>query len=479
MKKLVSRIYAFFALPACFAAGAISMAQTSAPVTVQLSPGSNVQAAVSAAPPGSTFKFAAGVYRMQSVVPLAGDIFKGKLGVIFNGSQVLTFQLDPAGSGYWVASATASTAQSGTCTTGFPLCGYTQDLFINSKLQTPASTNTGLQPGSWYFDRANNLVYLPTNPAGQTVELGMSQYAFYGSAPNVQIQNIVVEKYANLAQTGAVGGDTWTDGLGSGWIVTGVEARWNHGGGIVLGTNSQIMTSFIHHNGQIGIKLFGTSSVAASNEISWNNYANYAPSWEAGGSKFSTTTNLTVQFNYVHDNNGNGLWTDINNVGTLYQNNTVLHNLGSGIVHEISYTATIKNNVVKGNGYGPTVWLWNAQIAILNSPNVNVFDNTIEVPNGAGNGIAVINQNRGTGTLGPWVATNDSVHNNVITYLGTGGVSGLGDDTGGTSAVGNQFDSDQYILANGGGLHWYWLTTSMNWSTLQAAGHEVHGTCCQ
>src|SRR5208337_1042989 len=102
-----------------------------------------------------------------------------------------------------------------------------------------------------------------------------------------------------------------------------------------------------------------------------------------------------------HDNQGAGLWTDGNNEGTLYENNTVVNNLGSGIGHEISYRAIIRNNTVKGNGGMSTTSLWlGAQIQVLNSSNVEVYGNTVEVPPAGGNGIGLMNQTRGSGTLG-------------------------------------------------------------------------------
>jgi parallel beta-helix repeat protein len=180
----------------------------------------------------------------------------------------------------------------------------------------------------------------------------------------------------------------------------------------------------------------------------------YDPGWEAGGSKFWATTNLVVESNYVHDNKGPGLWTDNSNVGTLYDSNTVINNLNEGIKHEISYNAIIRNNTVKGNGNTPTVWLWNSQIEVQNSSNVEVYGNTVEVPADGGNGIGIINQNRGSGTLGPWVAANNYIHGNTVKYLGSQGGSGWVDDTGGSTAIGNLFDSDRFILQNGGSLHW-------------------------
>jgi Glycosyl hydrolases family 28/Bacterial Ig-like domain (group 3)/Right handed beta helix region/Bacterial Ig-like domain (group 2) len=440
--------------------------------SVTISPGADIQAAVTAAPAGTVFVLLAGVYRMQTIVPKDGDTFTGQGSVDLNGSQVLTFL--PAAA-LWAAPAISNSVPTGVCNSTHPLCGYVQDLFIDGTLQTLVSSNVNLQPGNWYFDRVHNKVYIPTAPTGHVIELGNATYAFTGVATGVQIDNVTLEKYATPAHAGTVGGFP----RGSNWIINNVESRWNHGTGINLGPGSQILNSFIHNNGQMGIEIVGgTGSTVLNNEISFNNYAGFDQGWEAGGSKLWATTNLVVKLNNVHDNNGIGLWTDGGNVNTLYDSNTVTNNFNEGIKHEISYSAVISNNIVKGNGYSPSVWLGNGQICIQNSSNVEVLGNTVEVPVASGgNGIVIINQNRGTGKLGPLISANDYVHNNTVTYLGPLGFSGAGDDTGGTPPTGDSFDYNQYTVVKAAGWHWRWFqnTNWMNWSQFRVAGQELHG----
>lgn len=450
-------------------------AQSSSGPQMTLSPGSNIQSAVDQSPENTTFTLLAGTYRLQSVAPKNGDAFVGAGAVILNGSTVLSFQADSKGSGFWVADAQAIPQPMGPCDDTHPLCGNIQDLFIDSVLQTPATALQGLKPGFWYLDRDKNKAYLPGDPSGHLIEMGMKSYAFYGSAKGVKISRVIVEKYASIAQQGAIGDIK----EGMGWIVDAVEARWNHGAGVELGDGSTLSNSFIHHNGQLGIALGGVNCKAIANEIAWNNYAGYLPSWEAGGSKFWATTNLVVQQNYVHDNRGPGLWTDFNNVGTLYEKNIVINNLNEGIKHEISFSATIRYNTVKGNGNTPTIWGNNAQIELQNSSGSVIYGNTVEVPATNGNGIVLMNQIRCCSTLGAWVAANDSVHDNTITYLGGNGWSGIVDDTTGGKAVGNLFDANRYILPANPGSRSYWVWFSyMTWEGLKAAGEEATGKCC-
>jgi hypothetical protein len=455
-----------------FKGGILCPGAVTAASTVQLSPGANIQAAVAANPAGTHFILLAGIYRQQSVQPKNYDTFTGEGTVVLNGSQVLSFASAPSNAQLWVANAPYASETRGVCDSTHPLCIQDQDLFIDSVLQTPATSSAGLKPGSWYFDTAHNNVYLPSNPTGHLLELGMQTYAFFGQATGVQIADITVEKYTTPAEEGAIGGD----GSGTGWLVNDVECRWNHGTGAMLGSSSELANSFIHNNGETGIKFSGSNGTAINNEISWNNYAGFYQEFEAGGSKFWETTNLQVESNYVHDNNGKGLWADTNNVGTLYEDNVVVNNAGVGIQHEISYAAIIRDNVVKGNTAAPTTWVGNAQIRINNSPNVQVYGNTVEASALGGDGIAIINESRGSGSLGPWIATNDYVHNNTIIYLGTDGVSGFEDDGGGDTSKTNLFDYNEYVFS-GSMKRWRW-EGGETWQTLHALGQEEHGTCC-
>ncbi len=443
--------------------------------SVPLSPSSNIQRAVSTAPDGTIFVLAPGIYRMQSIKPKNGDVFQGQGSVIFNGAQILTFQ--PIG-GLFYAEARFDNFEHGQCGSSHPFCVDDQDLFVDGKYQLPAADKLGLKPGSWYFDHVSNRLYLPSNPEGHTVELGMTKYAFYGPATGVRLTGIVVEKYANPGQTGAIGGDTWGNGLGSNWSLQNVESRWNHGSGAYLGAGGSISQCSFHHNGQLGVKMTGANVSLVDSDIGWNNQQGFATGWEAGGAKFGNTSHLLVKLNRVHDNLGEGLWTDTNNINTTYEQNIVENNLSGGIMHEVSYSAIIKNNTVSDNAAGELVWLENAQILVQNSSDVEVVGNTVVVPATGGNGITLVNQNRGSGTYGPWLVQNDRVHDNNITYLGSKGYSGIADDTKPHTSNRNSFDANRYILKGGGAAHWYWYY-EMSWDKMtRTAAQEAHGTCC-
>jgi parallel beta-helix repeat protein len=427
--------------------------------TVVLKPDQNVAAVVAAAPPGTKFIFSPGTYRMQSIVPKAHDSFAGQGAVILDGAELLAMQAD---GGQWSALKPRAAGTPGHCQEQHPRCWIVNDLFIDDQLQTPAQTLTGTGAGQWYYDDSSGKIVIGTNPAGHRVELGVTAAAFSGGAEGVEIRNLIVEKYASPPQKGAIGG---ANGKALGWTILETQARWNHGVGIAVGPESRVERCQIVHNGQLGLAAHGNNITVVNNEIAYNNYAGYDTAWEAGGSKYSGSDHLVVRSNYVHDNFGDGVWTDIDNIHTLFENNTVLNNAGEGIRHEISYDAVIRNNIVKGNYAGIVVSL---------SSNVDLSGNSVEVPANGVDGIRIANGNRGMGGYGPRVSHDVHVHNNVITFLGPRGRSGLSGPL--ATAANVTFDFDEYHVAGGGDNHWIWGGPMMSFGDLQKAGMELHGS---
>ena len=144
--------------------------------------------------------------------------------------------------------------------------------------------------------------------------------------------------------------------------------------------------NYVHHNCGFGFVGAGVNVVVEGNEIAYNNImagsTNTCGSdsfWGAGGSKWVCTTSLIVRGNFSHHNDGPGLWTDINNIYSLYENNIIEDNVRGGIFHEISYDATIRNNTIRRNGTGKDYpwWTTGAGIEIVSSRNVEVYGNTL------------------------------------------------------------------------------------------------------
>jgi parallel beta-helix repeat protein len=156
--------------------------------------------------------------------------------------------------------------------------------------------------------------------------------------------------------------------------------------------------------------------------VSFNNYEDeYEYAFEAGGMKIVNSVDVTIESNYVHNNHGPGIWTDINNVGARILRNIAQDNYGPGIFHEISYSALISENVVTGNGFG----FYIGGILVASSSGVEISANAVLDNDG---GIVAIQEDRGGGRLGEFVLDSLVVHRNLVAY--SEGFTGVLDQVG-------------------------------------------------
>lgn len=441
---------------------------------ISLYPGNNIQQVVNQHPAGTTFVLNAGIYRLQSIQPKDNDTFTGMPGAVLSGAQVLT-NFVKQGS-LWVVSNQSQQGQlNGYCDARHPECMHPEDLYFDNAPLLHVQDLASVTSGAWYFDYANQKIYFADNPAGHTVETSVARSAFYGQAKNVTIRGLTVEKYAIPAQFGAIG-DQYP---GPNWIVANNEVRWNHGNGINLASGGQALHNYVHHNGQKGIGGNGQTLLVEGNEISFSNWAGFDIGWEAGGAKFAQTNGLTVRNNRIHDNIGSGLWNDVDSINTVYENNTIENNLGGGIQYEISYNANIRYNTVRNNANFASGWMWGAQILIMNSSNVFVYGNRVDVAPTTGNGIGIIQQNRGSGAYGPRISANDLIFGNSITYRrspnGTSGIVGDYNQQALLTSQNNWFDYNAYHVTDPTACGWQWGGYE-TWAGMHQLGQELHGT---
>jgi len=290
--------------------------------------------------------------------------------------------------------------------------------------------------------------------------------AFWSTAKDVRIEGLTVTDYASRPQDGAI------QAGGSGWVIRGNNVYRNAAVGIKVykGDNATIDGNNIHHNGQLGISVaYSTGSIVENNEIAYNNWENeYSWGFEAGGTKFWSTTGLVVRNNWSNNNRGPGLWSDTDNINILYEGNLVEDNYANGIFHEVGYDAVIRNNIVRRNGFGHDAWLWGSGILIASSQNVEIYGNEVT---GNYNGITMTQQNRGSGKYGPYIVRNVNVYNNRIVNSGT---SGAAEDIGSDAIfdANNKFTGNVYV----GDVGWEWDGGRKSWSSWRNYGLDAGGT---
>lgn len=441
---------------------------------VAVDPGTDIQAVVDEHPPGSIFLIRSGIYRLQQIVPRDGDIFIGEPGAVLNGARLLEgFEAE---NDYWLLRDQPEELWvAGQCLSDFPRCNYANDLFLDDKPLQQAGSLDDLEPNTWFFDYDSRTIYLAADPANRVIELSSRVAAFQSEARDVLIYGLTVEKYAGPGQVGAIRAID-----GSNWRIEGSVVRLNSGGGITVGNGTQVINNRVIDNGQIGVSGIGDNIVVEGNEIAHNNFAGYDAGWEAGGTKFVESRDLLVRGNYVHHNHGPGLWTDGSNINVLYEHNLVVNNGGTGIFHEISYDAVIRDNVVMYNAATTRQMFAGGQIMISSSSNTEVHDNLAVVGATGGNAIIVVQQDRGGSEQGQHISTDNIVHNNTIVMLNgdsqTGAAGDLesGEDDWDVST--NQFRDNLYYILDLSNRNWGWPHSRRTWTEWQGLGLDAGGT---
>lgn len=446
--------------------------------SVTVTPEMDIAAIIARNPAGTVFLFRSGEYRGVSIAPRDGDVFIAEPNTILNGSKLIaTSDFRQEGNVWVLEGQTQRDWRHGNCLDSAPRCNYAYALYFNDQFLPEASSVAEVGAGTWYFDYDNDRVYLGSDPNGQRVELSDADTAFSSTAIGVTVRNFIIEKYAAPAQYPTLGGQETLN-----WRIENNIIRLNGGQGISAGNGMQIVGNTIVYNGQIGILGVGENLLVENNEIAFNNTKGYQSKWEAGGAKFVKTTGLVVRNNYVHNNNGPGLWTDIDTRATLYEGNVVVSNQTMGIFHEISYDAIIRNNVVKFNAPSYREWLYGAQIQISNSTGAEVYNNEVVSALGGGHGIVIIEQNRRSESdeTREYFSRDNRIYNNTIVHMDTDGLSGAGTDVSERSdffynEAGNTFDNNIYYVANPASTYWYW-GSEVDWEGFRQKGFEADGT---
>ncbi len=282
-------------------------------------------------------------------------------------------------------------------------CLRAEQVFVDGHALTPVASNPGADQFALDSDRH---VTLSADHKGHQIEVTTRQHWITGNADNVTIQGFRMQYAANDAQSGALQGD------GKHWTVQNNVLSDAHGAVVNLGPQIQLLNNDIFRGGQLGIHGGGDGGLVQGNKIHDNNIDGFDSGWEAGGSK-TVTHDLVFDGNEVYSNNGPGLWCDIHCTNMTYQKNRIHHNMGMGILFEISDGAKIFDNVVWENAQsGFTAWGWGGGIVVSTSRNVEVYNNIV-----AWNpdGIAVLSANR-SDSPGPVVG--DYVHDNTIIMSG-------------------------------------------------------------
>lgn len=187
------------------------------------------------------------------------------------------------------------------------------------------------------------------------------------------------------------------------------------------GSGHLIENNTVTNAGNVGIRVESVGSATIRGNLTeGNNTKGLDPGWEAGGMKitgnYGGVHNVVIENNIARDNDGPGIWVDIDGNNIEIRNNRVYDNTRAGIIYELSFGGKIHGNVVYNNATGWDAWGFGAGIMVQNSSDTEVYDNIV-----AWNpdGITVISQNRGQSRWNN--VTGNTVHDNTIIAEHDGG----------------------------------------------------------
>jgi hypothetical protein len=182
------------------------------------------------------------------------------------------------------------------------------------------------------------------------------------------------------------------------------------GTAISLGTGVTLRDMHLYSNGLNGIG--GGSMVVIDSEIDHNG----AEANDGVSAGVKSVNPITVRNSYIHDNEGAGVWCDIQCRAYTVVNSRVIRNSGSGIFMEISQgPAILANNIVKKNNTADVDDT--GGISITNSKNASVYGNLLG--NNIGFGIAAREDSR-AGNCGipdedcGYMLSDVSIHDNLL-----------------------------------------------------------------
>ncbi|WP_409055365.1 right-handed parallel beta-helix repeat-containing protein [Streptomyces sp. SYP-A7185] len=226
----------------------------------------------------------------------------------------------------------------------------------------PAKTTFWLRPGKHRLDPDRYAQVIPKKgnrylgAPGAVLDGGKTnQYAFGGTAPDVTIRHLTVQRFVAPPDEGVVNHDS-----ADGWVIEHATIQNNSGAGLMAGARQEVRANCLRKNGQYGMNAYKAKGrisglVVEGNEIVGNNTGD----WErrrkgcgcTGGIKFWAVDGADVRGNWVHDNRGTGLWADTNNNDFRIENNVLETNDGAALIYETSYNAVIRKNTIRRNNW--------------------------------------------------------------------------------------------------------------------------------
>ncbi|MFL6135934.1 MAG: right-handed parallel beta-helix repeat-containing protein [Nocardioidaceae bacterium] len=247
----------------------------------------------------------------------------------------------------------------------YPMAAHPDQLWINGVEMTQVDTLAGVTAGTFFYDEADQSLYVGTDPTTKTAEASTLQKVFSVRAANTVIRGIGIRRYApSVPHQGALTLEKPGIVLENDTILDTATA-----GVALTSSDITVANTTIDHSGLMGLRgRLADRAKLLSVKITNNNdqHFNYSPA--AGGVKITRTMGLTVRDSLFSANWGKGLWLDQSVSDSDIVGNDFLKNKQNGISLELSATSTVANNRFLDNT--------SDAIKVNNTQDVNIWNNT-------------------------------------------------------------------------------------------------------
>ncbi len=248
-----------------------------------------------------------------------------------------------------------------------PMAAYPDQAFLDGRSLAQVATLGELGSGRFYVDPAADRLWIGDDPAGRTVAASDLPFAIYFNKANgSSLRNVTVRRYAtpaaNMAAVRAYANDiTVADSTFEQNAYIGLSA---------MGARFTFTNLLVQDNGYIGVHGHHANDfVLSRSTVLRNNTEKFDWGHSGSGVKVTTSTGIDFLSNYVADNLGPGLWTDLSGIDVTVVGNLLERNLRSSIMMELSGFVTVVDNVVIGSGL--------TGVRILETNDAEVWNNAL------------------------------------------------------------------------------------------------------
>ncbi len=174
----------------------------------------------------------------------------------------------------------------------------------------------------------------------------LNRYAFTQTAKDVTVRHLTIENFVAPEDEGVFNHDS-----GEGWTLEASTVRNNGGAASMAGARNTFRDNCLAQNGQYAINAWQPDDAVVDlvidhNEIRGNNADHHSV---GAGAKLWAARRVRMTHNWVHDNQGTGLWADTDSVEILVEGNLIEDNRDQGLACTLSYNVMIRFNAFRRN----------------------------------------------------------------------------------------------------------------------------------